>query len=234
MGVNFSAMDTTDTRSELGARFDTVWNVNHIPVVLRARVAWAHDWVSNSSVTAAFQIAPGASFIVNAQLCPSDLAWQPGSGSRLPQLVAGGKVRRPICQFLADLSRRRNAALHLVGARRRSLPCLLQPVERETGDSGRCFPRYGKHATDIDFAKHVGVLTRSSARAVEKVGIPNDGERGASISEPPIICGVHSISIFVRSAAKARASGPCMMRGPDCAAGESGPPVRGAINALMS
>ena len=74
MGVNFNAMNTTDTRSELGARFDTVWNVNRIPVVLRARVAWAHDWVSNSAVTEAFQIAPGASFIVNGAALPSDSA----------------------------------------------------------------------------------------------------------------------------------------------------------------
>ena len=32
---------------------------------LRARVAWAHDWVSDPTLTALLQTLPGASFIVN-------------------------------------------------------------------------------------------------------------------------------------------------------------------------
>ena len=31
----------------------------------RARVAWAHDWISDPSLIPAFQALPGASFIVN-------------------------------------------------------------------------------------------------------------------------------------------------------------------------
>ena len=32
---------------------------------LRARLAWAHDWVSDPTLAAVFQTLPGASFIVN-------------------------------------------------------------------------------------------------------------------------------------------------------------------------
>ena len=56
----------TDTRSELGARFDRLLALNPNAVLtLRARLAWAHDWVSDPALAAAFQALPGASFIVN-------------------------------------------------------------------------------------------------------------------------------------------------------------------------
>ena len=56
----------TDTRSELGARFDRLLALNPNAVLtLRARLAWAHDWVSDPVLAAAFQTLPGASFIVN-------------------------------------------------------------------------------------------------------------------------------------------------------------------------
>ena len=34
-------------------------------LTLRARLAWAHDWVSDPTLAAAFQALPGASFVVN-------------------------------------------------------------------------------------------------------------------------------------------------------------------------
>ena len=34
-------------------------------LALRGRIAWAHDWVSDSTLAAVFQTLPGASFIVN-------------------------------------------------------------------------------------------------------------------------------------------------------------------------
>src|SRR6266511_3940974 len=34
-------------------------------LTLRARVAWAHDWVSDPTLVPVFQALPGASFIVN-------------------------------------------------------------------------------------------------------------------------------------------------------------------------
>src|SRR5215469_6246500 len=49
------------------------------------------------------------------------------------------------------------------------------------------------------------------------------GIKPASISRSCIIWGTHSSSIFARSVWNGSASGLCMMRGPGCAAGESGP-----------
>ena len=62
----YAARTGTDTRSELGARFDRLLAVNPNAVLtLRARLAWAHDWVSDPTLAAVFQTLPGASFIVN-------------------------------------------------------------------------------------------------------------------------------------------------------------------------
>src|SRR6202035_2666408 len=69
-----NAMTANDTRSELGARLDNLQALNGMPLLLRARVAWAHDWVDNPSLTAAFQALPGASFIVNGAGMPKDSA----------------------------------------------------------------------------------------------------------------------------------------------------------------
>jgi outer membrane autotransporter protein len=56
----------TDTRSELGARFDRLLLLNpEAALIMRARLAWAHDWVSDPSLVPVFQTLPGASFIVN-------------------------------------------------------------------------------------------------------------------------------------------------------------------------
>jgi autotransporter-associated beta strand protein len=62
----FGSRDATDTRSELGARFDRVLAVySNAALALRGRVAWAHDWVSDPTLMPVFQALPGASFIVN-------------------------------------------------------------------------------------------------------------------------------------------------------------------------
>jgi len=65
-GLAFASRDATDTRSELGARFDRVLAVySNAVLALRGRVAWAHDRVSDPMLTPAFQALPGASFIVD-------------------------------------------------------------------------------------------------------------------------------------------------------------------------
>ena len=43
-------------------------------LTLRARLAWAHDWVSNPTLAAAFQALPGTSFIVNGATPAKDSA----------------------------------------------------------------------------------------------------------------------------------------------------------------
>jgi outer membrane autotransporter protein len=65
-GLAYAGRTATDTRSELGARFDNQMLLYPGAVLaLRARVAWAHDWVSDPTLGAVFQTLPGASFIVN-------------------------------------------------------------------------------------------------------------------------------------------------------------------------
>ena len=62
----YNSRTGTDTRSELGTRFDRVLALYTNAVLsLRARVAWAHDWVSDPMLAPVFQTLPGASFIVN-------------------------------------------------------------------------------------------------------------------------------------------------------------------------
>ena len=53
----------------MGARFDRL--VALYPgaaLSLRAQLAWAHDWMSDPTLAAAFQTMPGASFLVNGAL----------------------------------------------------------------------------------------------------------------------------------------------------------------------
>jgi uncharacterized protein with beta-barrel porin domain len=45
-----------------------------MPLVLRGRLAWAHDWVSNPALGAVFQALPGSSFTVNGAAPPKDSA----------------------------------------------------------------------------------------------------------------------------------------------------------------
>lgn len=73
-GLSYAAADATDTRGELGARFQDLTEIGGVPVMLRARLAWAHDWASNPALTAAFQALPGSSFVVNGAAQPSDSA----------------------------------------------------------------------------------------------------------------------------------------------------------------
>ncbi len=73
-GLSYSAMNATDTRSELGARFDTLQIFDAMPLIWHGRVAWAHDWVSNPALGAAFETLPGASFTVNGAAPPPNSA----------------------------------------------------------------------------------------------------------------------------------------------------------------
>jgi uncharacterized protein with beta-barrel porin domain len=73
-GLNYAAVNATDTRSELGSRFDDLTMLDGMPLLLRGRLAWAHDWVSNPAVSAVFQTLPGSNFIVTGAAVPSNSA----------------------------------------------------------------------------------------------------------------------------------------------------------------
>jgi outer membrane autotransporter protein len=74
-GLGLAARTATDTRSELGARFEHVAALCPTAVLaLRTRLAWVHDWVSDPSLAAVFQTLPGASFVVNGAAPAKDAA----------------------------------------------------------------------------------------------------------------------------------------------------------------
>jgi outer membrane autotransporter protein len=73
-GLSYNAMTASDTRSELGARFDDLTLWGDMPLQLRARLAWAHDWVSDPALSAVFQTLPGTSFVVNGAPVPQNSA----------------------------------------------------------------------------------------------------------------------------------------------------------------
>jgi uncharacterized protein with beta-barrel porin domain len=74
-GLAYNARSASDTRSELGARFDHAVVLDPSKVLtLRGRLAWAHDRVSDPTLAAVFQALPGASFIVNGATPAKDSA----------------------------------------------------------------------------------------------------------------------------------------------------------------
>jgi outer membrane autotransporter protein len=74
-GLTYASRSATNTRSELGARFDQQIAVaNGADLRLGARFAWAHNWVSNPSLNAVFQTLPGSNFIVNGAIPPKNSA----------------------------------------------------------------------------------------------------------------------------------------------------------------
>jgi uncharacterized protein with beta-barrel porin domain len=73
-GLSYNAMNATDVRTELGSRFDDPTLLYNKPLILFGRLAWAHDFVSNPALSAAFQALPGSSFTVNGAPIPHDSA----------------------------------------------------------------------------------------------------------------------------------------------------------------
>jgi uncharacterized protein with beta-barrel porin domain len=63
-GLSYAAKETTDVRTELGARFDNPTLLNGTPLIVHARLAWAHDTVNTPSLSAAFQTLPLSNFTV--------------------------------------------------------------------------------------------------------------------------------------------------------------------------
>ena len=74
LGLSYAAMNATDVRSEVGARIDDLTVVYGKPLIAFGRLAWAHDFVGNRSLSAAFEALPGGSFTVNGAPIPHDSA----------------------------------------------------------------------------------------------------------------------------------------------------------------
>jgi autotransporter-associated beta strand protein len=72
--LHYGAKNSTDWRTELGARFDAAQPVSPTSVlILRSRLAWGHSWISDPSLNASFQALPGANFTVTGATPAKDL-----------------------------------------------------------------------------------------------------------------------------------------------------------------
>jgi uncharacterized protein with beta-barrel porin domain len=74
--LNFAARDATDIRTELGTRADKTWQLaDASSLKLFGKATWAHDAVSDPSLSANFiGLTPIASFVVNGATPSHDLA----------------------------------------------------------------------------------------------------------------------------------------------------------------
>ncbi|MEW6643477.1 MAG: autotransporter domain-containing protein [Pseudomonadota bacterium] len=70
----YAGKSVTDTRSELGLRTDRSFAMTSGLLILRGRLAWAHDFDPSRVAAATFQALPGASFVVNGARQASDSA----------------------------------------------------------------------------------------------------------------------------------------------------------------
>ncbi|KWV43977.1 autotransporter [Bradyrhizobium macuxiense] len=72
--LNYASQSATVGRTELGLRTDKSYALQDAMLTLRGRVAWAHDYNNDRSVSAIFQSLPGASFVVNGAAAKPDSA----------------------------------------------------------------------------------------------------------------------------------------------------------------
>src|SRR5262249_52513905 len=130
----FNSRNATDTRTELGARFDRLLLLNpEAALTLRGRVAWAHDRVSDPSLAPVFQALPGASFVVNGAT-PAKNSALTSAGAELRQgFPPPAPLRRRVRPALHALRRPRPRAIYVVGEaapRESSLPRLKRAHAR--------------------------------------------------------------------------------------------------------
>src|SRR6516164_7750113 len=177
-GLAFGSRDATDTRSELGTRFDRVLAVySNAVLALRGRVAWAHDWVSDAT------LLPVCSW-----LCAAPMAKRPSAALRSmgQARTAGARGRRCRCAAswswppspkpvedalepfalllgrLAPDRARRHVADELALSLAQALIALLAP-QRDLVP--------GRHAVDVGEVRHAVVLVLGRAQAGVIAGV---------------------------------------------------------------
>jgi uncharacterized protein with beta-barrel porin domain len=72
--LTYGSKSVTASRSELGLRTDKSFAMPEGILVLRGRLAWAHDFNTDRAIGATFQTLPGASFVVNGAVQAHDAA----------------------------------------------------------------------------------------------------------------------------------------------------------------
>jgi autotransporter-associated beta strand protein len=72
--LNYSGKDVTASRSELGMKTEKAVSLTDATLMLRGRLAWAHDFNTDRNVQATFQSLPGSAFVVNGASPAADTA----------------------------------------------------------------------------------------------------------------------------------------------------------------
>jgi autotransporter-associated beta strand protein len=72
--LNYAGKDVTATRSELGMKAEKAVPLSDSTLILRGRLAWAHDYNTDRNVQATFQSLPGSAFVVNGAAPAADTA----------------------------------------------------------------------------------------------------------------------------------------------------------------
>ena len=72
--LRYAGRDVTAARTELGVRLDKSYAMQSAILTLRGRLAWAHDFQTDRSITPAFQTLPGTSFVVFGAAQPHNSA----------------------------------------------------------------------------------------------------------------------------------------------------------------
>jgi outer membrane autotransporter protein len=87
VGPTFNAQSSTDTRAELGSRFDTFVALDQGALLaLRCQLAWAHDWVTNLALLATLVLVP----VTDIPFSPPPVQQSEGSRPSSGYRAAGG------------------------------------------------------------------------------------------------------------------------------------------------
>src|SRR5262249_50523770 len=86
------------------------------PLIVFGRLAWAHDFVANPSLSAAFEMLPGGSFTVNGAPVPHDSALTTARYATVSDAAMdfAGQIRWRVRQRFPNLRWHRYAALCVV------------------------------------------------------------------------------------------------------------------------
>jgi autotransporter-associated beta strand protein len=72
--LGYNGKDVTAARTELGLRSEKAVALNDATLMLRGRLAWAHDFNTDRNLQAAFVTLPGSAFVVNGAQPAADTA----------------------------------------------------------------------------------------------------------------------------------------------------------------
>lgn len=112
----YGAKSVTAPRTELGVRTDRSWALTNSIFTLRGRLAWAHDYDTDRTVSATFQTLPGASFVVNGAAQSDDKALTTATAEVkwAEWLLPRGDLRGRVLQHHPVLRRQGSCALLVV------------------------------------------------------------------------------------------------------------------------